>query len=236
MSVEKPVQGNAEKYSVANTPVDETSPLKDKTYFFLGSSVTFGSGSLQESMVDFLAKRNCCTVIKEAVSGTTLADLDGDSYVKRLERYIGSKGRVSALDAFVCQLSTNDLRAPQSLGAVTDGDVKERSAFDKATTLGAIEYIIATVKETWNCPVVFYTSNNIGNEQYSLLVAELNKIAEKWDIAVLDLYNDEKFNKITEKDYALYMKDSVHPTRAGYLLWWVPRFEKILKSLVNEFN
>lgn len=30
------------------------------------------------------------------------------------------------------------------------------------------------------------------------------------------------------EDYALYMHDPVHPTKAGYGLWWTPKFEEAL--------
>lgn len=30
------------------------------------------------------------------------------------------------------------------------------------------------------------------------------------------------------------MNDAVHPTRAGYLLWWLPRFQKILTEVLAK--
>ena len=224
-------RGNQEQYSVANTPSDPTSPLKGKTYLFLGSSVTLGSGSGQESMADFIAKRNDCVSIKKAVSGTTLADINNNSYVKRLETYIESNDRAPTLDAFICQLSTNDANNPESFGTITADNVKDASSFEKTTTFGAIEYIIARVKETWNCPVIFYTNSYYKNEGYADMVEALHKISAKWNIAVIDLYSDTAFNNISESDYELYMTDEIHPTKAGYREWWLPKFEETLKSL-----
>ena len=78
--------------------------LKDKTILFLGSSVTYGYASGGVSFADVMAEQYGCISVKEAVSGTTLADLDDTSYVARMKRMDKS---IKA-DLFVCQLSTND--------------------------------------------------------------------------------------------------------------------------------
>ncbi len=33
---------------------------------------------------------------------------------------------------------------------------------------------------------------------------------------------------------SMYMNDAVHPTRAGYLLWWLPQFQKILTEVLAK--
>lgn len=226
--------GNEEQYSLAQTPALENSPIAGNTYFFLGSSVTAGQGAKGESMADFLAKRNNCTAIKNAVSGTTLAIKDpdrSDNYVQRLEAYIASPDRAQHLDAFICQLSTNDMYSKDTFGTVTADDVRDKDAFDKTTTFGAIEYIIALARETWDCPIAFYTSNKLIFPSYGELVDGLEIIAQKWDIGIIDLYNDAQFNDITEEEKLLYMADDLHPTRAGYREWWLPKFEEYLYAL-----
>ena len=55
------------------------SPINGKTVIFLGSSVTFGYGSLGVSFADFLEKTDGITAVKEAVSGTTLVDVKSNS-------------------------------------------------------------------------------------------------------------------------------------------------------------
>ena len=152
------LEGNREEYSVKNMQEEPDSPLKGKVIFWLGSSVTEGASSGKESMVDYIAKKHGAQCIKQAVSGTTLADIKSESYVSRLDSYLVSKEKVETVDVFVCQLSTNDRGMPDSFGTVTADDVRGIDAFDKTTTFGAMEYIIAAVKATWNCPVCFYTS------------------------------------------------------------------------------
>ena len=60
------------------------------------------------------------------------------------------------------------------------------------------------------------------------MVEGLYQIAEKWNVTVIDLYSDEAFNDITEAERTLYMSDPIHPTKAGYREWWLPKFEEAL--------
>ena len=60
------------------------SNIKGKTFFFLGSSVTYGHAAGGVSFVDYIEQRNECTCRKEAVSGTTLVDNGENSYVQRM--------------------------------------------------------------------------------------------------------------------------------------------------------
>lgn len=225
------LKGNREDYSVASTQEIADSPLEGKVIFWLGSSVTEGASSGQESMADFLAKKHGAQCIKEAVSGTTLADRASSSYVSRLDQYLASDERAGHVDAFICQLSTNDKGFPDGFGVVTPADVRDAAAFDTATTFGAMEYIIATAKDTWDCPVYFYTNPPMGDENYETMVQSLEEIAEKWGVTIIDLYRDQAFNDISEEERALYMADSIHPTKAGYREWWLPKFEETLSGI-----
>ena len=225
------IDGNDIQFSVAETTAFPPNLLTGKTFFFLGSSVTYGAGACAEGMGDFIAKRNGCICLKEAVSSTTLADLNEKSYVRRFENYINSNQRIRHVDGFICQLSTNDRSLPD-FGIITDETKKDLTKFDKATTFGAIEYIIALCKQTWNCPIVFYTGSKFESETYETMIRGLKEIAKKWNITVLDLFYDKAFNAVSEDEYKLYMVDPVHPKRAGYREWWVPAFENCLKTLI----
>ncbi|MBQ4427582.1 MAG: SGNH/GDSL hydrolase family protein [Oscillospiraceae bacterium] len=220
--------GNAEEYSVANTATVENSPVKGNTYFWLGSSVTFGASSEEESMVDFFAKKWDCTCIKEAVSGTKLTAAASQSYVERFNKYLESADRAEHLDGFICQLSTNDTSDPKGFGMVMPDMITDYTYFDTATTFGAMEYIAAKVKEVWGCPVYFYTNPPFGNANYVPMVEALELMAPKWDITIIDMYRDEEFNAITDAERALYMADTIHPTKAGYRDWWLPKFEEAI--------
>lgn len=202
-------------------------PLENKTIFFLGSSVTFGSGAQGESFVEFLAQRNHLTPIKEAVSGTTLVDLDDTSYIARMKaREIHQKP-----DLFLCQLSTNDATRGLPLGNISES--KDPNAFDTTTIAGAIEYIIAWAQAAFGCPVAFYTNPIYESPNYARMVKLLLELQKKWGFAVIDLWNDPAFANLPIDLYSRYMRDPIHPTREGYLEWWVPKFEEELSSILG---
>lgn len=224
--------GNVAAYDVINVTPREDSPLMGKSILFLGSSVTNGDGSLGTSFADYIGKLDGVNVTKKAVGGTTLVDEfsifawigkgDGISYVSRLKGISTSEH----FDAVVVQLSTNDATMNKPLGEISTST--ELNAFDTKTVTGAMEYIIAYVKETWACPVVFYTGSYYENEAYSAMVDRLLELQDKWDIGVIDLYTDAEFNNIDEDTYNFYMFDQIHPTKAGYLEWWTPAIEAYL--------
>ena len=222
------LKGNQSRHDASEAGVYDNSPLRGKNVIFLGSSVTYGAASCGVSFVEDLCARHGCTMVKEAVSGTTLVDLGSSSYISRMKTIDAS---VHA-DLFVCQLSTNDATKNLPLGEVSDS--RQLSDFDTSTVAGAIEYIIAYASSTWNCPVVFYTNPVYDSTSYHNMVSLLLQIQKKWKIGVIDLWNDAAFNTITDSQKKLYMADPIHPTKAGYLLWWTPYIEAELVSMLNQ--
>ena len=220
--------GNAEQYSVENVAENPDSPLRGKTIIYLGSSVTEGYAACGSSFVEYIEKRDGVISVKEAVGGTTLVTTDDTSYIPRMERI----DTTIHADAFVCQLSTNDASKGMPLGTVSDSF--NREDFDTTTVAGAIEYIISYASETWKCPVIFYTGTQYDNHNYSQMVDLLLQIQEKWDCGVIDLWNNEELNNITDEERSLYMLDGIHPTRAGYLHWWLPTIEAYLESIITD--
>ena len=225
------VSDNLDNVLVSGSTKKAESSLEGKTFYFLGSSVTYGSNSGGKSMADFIAERNNCTVVKEAVSGTTLVDNDSGSYVSRLKNS-GYFDKNAKVDHFIVQLSTNDAGQGKTLGTVSNS--KNLEDFDTQTVIGAIEYIICYVKETWDCPVTFYTGTNYNSNEYVKMVAALYEIQKKWDIGVIDMFLSAEMNQIPKADYNRYMSDTVHPNALGYEMWWTPVFEKHLMSY--EYN
>ena len=219
--------GNAEVYHAENlTPLDN-SPLQGKRLLFLGSSVTKGAASLNVSVADYIRVLDGCEVVKNAVNGTTLADAGVSSYVSRLEKTDSAQ----SFDAVIVQLSTNDASQKKPLGEIAES--KTISAFDKKTVFGAIEYIIAYARQTWNCPVIFYTGTKYDSETYQTMVDGLLRIQEKWGIGVIDLWNDPEMQAVSAEDYKLYMVNGIHPSLAGYRDWWTPKFEAYLTEALG---
>lgn len=221
--------GNEEVYAVENVQKNPDSALDGKKIIYLGSSVTEGSAACGSSFVDYLQAKDGVTPLKEAVSGTTLVTLGDTSYIPRMKTI----DKEFQADAFICQLSTNDASKGLELGMVSDS--MDREDFNTDTVVGAMEYIISYARETWDCPVIFYTGSRYDSEDYGKMVELLYEVQKKWDCGVIDLWNDEEFNNITDEQRALYiLSDGIHPTQAGYLKWWLPKFEDYLKDYLDE--
>ncbi len=230
--------GNSEQYNVENLEKNADSVLAGKTILFLGSSVTDGAAADGQSFVELFEYLDSVKAIKEAKSGTTLVDKtsvvsliafgNGDSYIKRLKKIDPNQN----VDCVVCQLSTNDATNKLPLGEISQSS--ELTAFDTQTITGALEYVICYSKETWNCPVVFYTGAYYDSSEYAEMVQRLYELREKWNIGIIDLYTDEEFNAIGSEEYNLYMYDPIHPTKAGYIQWWMPKMEQDLISILTQ--
>lgn len=178
--------------------------LRDKRVLFLGSSVTYGYRDSGISFADYMVTHCGLIMVKEAVPGTTLADVGDQSYVARLKRIDAQQ----KFDLFICQLSTND--AALSLPSVQ--------------TEKAIRDIIAYVRRTFDCPIMFYTGTYFESENYAKLVSLLRSLQKELGVFVLDLYNDPEMRAISPEDYARYMADPIHPNLLGYEQWWLPKF------------
>lgn len=202
--------------------------FEGKNFVFLGSSVTYGSASGGISFVEFIQELGKCGVIKEAVSGTTLVDNGESSYVKRFLNNLVVKHKNTQVDHLIVQLSTNDATQNKPLGRLSCSVLS--NDMDTKTIVGAIEYIVALAKETWNCKVSFYTGTRYKSELYADMVEMLYEVQKKWGIGVIDLWHDEAMNAVSDAEYAEYMSDPIHPTLVGYRDWWVPKFMEHLQT------
>ena len=187
--------------------------LRGKTILFLGSSVTYGAASGGVSFAELMAESCEINYIKEAVSGTTLADIDEKSYVSRLKRIEQS----IHFDLFICQLSTNDTNAKRNV------DIRDVEK--------SIRFILDYVKTTFNCPIVFYTGTYFENERYVDMIKLLYRLQGEYDFHILDLYNDEEMVNVSAEKYQNYMSDPIHPTLQGYKEWWTPKFIRFCEQL-----
>lgn len=220
--------GNGAAYSFDSIEALEDSPLAGGRMAILGSSVAYGAASQQMAVGEYLSRRLGCELVKSAVSGTTLVTLDETCYIPRLHAEIPVEQH---LDLFVCQLSTNDATKGLPLGTVGDG--RELAAFDTATVAGAMEHIVCYARQTWDCPIAFFTGSRYDSEPYGAMYDLLCQIAQKWGIGILDLWAPDAFNAISDEQRRLYMLDPIHPTRAGYRDWWGPEQERQLLAWLS---
>ena len=158
----------------------------------------------------------------------TLVNSGIDSYVGRLMRIPKDK----TPDLIVVQLSTNDATTNKPFGEISEST--DLADFDDTTIAGAIETIIAYARDTFNCPVCFYSGAYCEKENYPEMVQLLLDIQKKWDIGVIDLFNNPEMTALygTEQ-YNSYMFDEVHPNRLGYVEWWTPVIDAYLTEYMK---
>lgn len=222
-------KGNAECFSPDYLSFNATSPLAGKKIGFLGSSITYGFAAKDISFVDYLAAKDGVVTTKSAISGTTLAGLTEDGYLRRLYHDFKTDKN---FDLFVCQLSTNDYKVGKKLGKITP--TEQRQDFDRETTLGAIEEVACYVSTELHTPLVFYTCpQKEPVKQYQELVHLLKQLQEKWHFKIIDLFNNSAVMAAT-KAHPNAMFDNIHPTREGYLKIWLPVFEQELTQILNN--
>lgn len=221
--------GNSDLYSFDLIEKLEGNPLEGKTICVLGSSVADGYSSNHYAVGEYFEARFGCELIKETESGTTLTNLYRNSYVSRMVNNIDA---AEEIDLFICQLSTNDASNNLRIGEVSEST--NLFDFNQWTIIGSMECIIGYAKETWNCPVVFFTGSYYDNEAYENMVNALLELQEKWDIGVINLYHNDEFNNISDEMRSIYMSDDIHPNMAGYRDWWGPEMEKQLLEYLEE--
>lgn len=95
--------------------------------------------------------------------------MEKNSYVQRMKSFDAQV----KIDGFIVQLSTNDTRYSglDELGTISPS--KNRNDLNTSTTIGAIEHIISYARETWNCPVIFYTNTHFNDRNYEVLIDKL---------------------------------------------------------------
>lgn len=212
----------------AEEAVDESDALSGLNIAWLGSSVTFGMDGNGYAVADAIADNHAATKsYKYAIAGTKLITDKPSSYVERMKQIDPEQ----AFDLFVVQFSTNDATEKSAVGTVSGS--KEMDSFDTMTVAGALEYIIAYIGETWNCPVAIYTNTRYDSPEYTEMMTIIPEIQQKWGVTVIDLWNNDDMNQTIESGEAeKYMIDSIHPNTLGYTEWWTPVFEDALAKMV----
>ena len=224
------IPGNSNSYGMDLIKPMEDSPLEGKEILFLGSSVTYGAASLREGIPEYFAIRLNAKVTKEAVSGTTLTDDSNSSYVHRLLTKVDSS---KDYDLVVVQLSTNDASKDKTLGEISESMNIED--FNTKTVTGAMEYIIAYVKENWDCPFMLFIGSKYDSPEYELMVERAKELREKWGIGLSNLWDNEEVNSISDELRSEYIaEDGIHPTMEGYQNWWGPYMEEAVLDYLES--
>ncbi len=192
-------------------------------------------------------------VYKHAQNGYTLSDYYPrysapnsqigwrNSYVGLMEDAI-RENKDKKIDRVVIQLSTNDIgqyidaACTQHLafGDLTPNKFESKD-FDTKTSFGAMEWLIAIAKETWNCEVYVFTCHMSTSEfatykangydldkvktTYAEMYEKTLQIAEKWKdhgFELINLWANRELNELLHSNPSRYIADTLHLTEKGY--------------------
>ena len=192
------------------------------------------------------------------------------SYVCQLLDAIYDIGN-KPIDKVFIQLSTNDIGQYTTssydehlpFGTVLANNIRDIDSFDITTSFGALEYMVAKIKQQWpNAEVVIFScwmmdsdwalyqssgktwddfvadfsdqSNYDNVSEYAKMRLGLMQIVEKWDTHFIDAWADYEANRVLNENHSIYKSDTVHMYEAGYERVAFPAFRELLDKVYNK--
>ncbi len=205
------------------------------------------------------------TVYKYAENGYTLSGITekyssagerinpNSSYVYLMKKAL-NEIKDKKIDYVIIQLSTNDIgqyTAPGSGVHIPFGTISESpksaSELDYNTSYGALEWLIASARETWGAKVIIYTCH-MSTGEYNTYKAngyDLSKvqttykemydaclnIASVYKTGLINLFANKDINIAIHEDASNCLADTLHLKKMGYekVLW--PAFRRYVESM-----
>lgn len=209
-----------------------------------GDSIAYGSGAHGYSYAFQYAEKHGLDITSKAVPGATMcAGTEVKSHIA--ESIIKSVD--DSYDYIFLEGGVNDYYYSAKLGSIT---TKGTDKFDMNTTCGALEAALYHVTNTCPGSQVYFISvhnvNNISTKKNSVGLTyndyrkAIEAICKKYDVTVIDCYNESGLNTANESlklnytynGFGVYPKgDGLHPTESGYSEFYTPIIERtILKK------
>ena len=204
---------------------DTESPLYQKSAFFLGDSITYGSGEKEapekkRAWAGRLADMYDMDVINGGDGGASLHKQSPDGF-NWIESSINKWSGPVAPDMVIMHGGVNDARLNVPLGTIDSTDL--------STFAGGLNSLFKKAKELYPSSDLFYIANFFipENKGYVSHMEELfalaKQICEKYDVCYIDLAGNTELNETLANknaagtpDWSKYMPDKLHPNAAGY--------------------
>ena len=187
----------------------ESGPLFGKKVLFVGDSICEAQCEWHDPVY--------ARTIGSAKSGASVSDCRGSNTVyQQLARFARTD-----YDFVILHGGVNDAWDSAAVGTMSAGF---DGPFDTSTFAGGLETLLQFAKSRCGDAVIGYIANfqlpasQIGRlsdmSEYFDVAAQ---ICEKWDVAYLDLYNDEDLNaRVLKVDTTECLPDHIHPNSEGY--------------------
>lgn len=208
-----------ETTTITTTKYEEKMKIMDTVLFF-GTDFTRGKkGDI--SFVDQLQEKKLIHAMKFCSDDdVTLTKRRNDNnYIDMLT----SLPVDEYMPAYVMiEIPYGDIKRHSKIGEISDG--AWCADFDTKTLIGAMEYIVIYCRDTWGCPVGFYTGYYPEDEDYQKLIDAMNIVAEKWKVDTIDFCNSPSIT-INDDNKKEYLASKHYPTAQGYKEFFTPMVE-----------
>jgi hypothetical protein len=240
-----------EKYGYSN-------PLKGKTIYNFGDSISNGQGNLvgdkRLGPAELVALDNDMICTDFAVSGSTMSTAGGGNYtLKRINDAISASPITP--DFVLLAGGINDLKV------TSVGDFSEPSSnddfgeeyiglLDTSNFSGAFETAIYRILNAWpGTQLIYMTEHKMPshyNDGTETLYQTAEKICKKWCVPILDMWNSGGLNMSVLANNKAYgtgdanldgiHTDTTHPNGEAYRLYYVPKLKSKLLECCPKTN
>lgn len=240
-----------EKYGYSN-------PLKGKTIYNFGDSISNGQGNLvgdkRLGPAELVALDNDMTCTDFSVSGSTMSTSGGGNYIlKRINDAISASPITP--DFVLLAGGINDLKVT-SIGDFSEpssnDDFGENyiSLLDTSNFSGAFETAIYRILNAWSGTQLIYMTEHKMPSHYNDGTEKLyqiaRKICKKWCVPILDMWNEGGLNMSVLANNKAYgtgdtnldgtHTDTTHPNGEAYRLYYVPKLKAKLLECCPKTN
>lgn len=240
-----------EKYGYSN-------PLKGKTIYNFGDSISNGEGNLvgdkRLGPAELVALDNDMVCTDFAVSGSTMSTAGGGNYIlKRINDAISASPITP--DFVLLAGGINDLKVT-SVGDFSepssDDDFEEKyiGLLDTSNFSGAFETAIYRILNAWpGTQLIYMTEHKMPthyNDGTETLYQTAKKICKKWCVPILDMWNSGGLNMSVLANNKAYgtgdvnldgtHTDTTHPNGEAYRLYYVPKLKLKLLECCPKTN
>lgn len=240
-----------EKYGYSN-------PLKGKTIYNFGDSISNGQGNLVGNKrlgpAELVALDNDMICTDFAISGSTMSTAGGGKYIlKRINDAISASPITP--DFVLLAGGINDLKVT-SVGDFSepssDDDFGEKyiSLLDTSNFSGAFETAIYRILNAWpGTQLIYMTEHKMPshyNDGTETLYQTAKKICKKWCVSILDMWNSGGLNMSVLANNKAYgtgdvnldgtHTDTTHPNGEAYRLYYVPKLKSKLLECCPKTN
>lgn len=215
--------------------IPNKSNLNDKTVLIEGDSIMYGYGSNGEGIGEILRDRYGFRLYKNAISGSTLAYVEGTENIRN--RIVN--GVKKPYDYIILDGGYNDYGKSLPLGSLMSESYPYASAPDATTVIGAMELIFQHIKKNYPKTKIYFVTphkvnrvwvqSNSLNLTFKDYLDALISVCNLYSVPVIDLWNESGLvtyfseMKVFTKD-----NDGLHPTKEGYEEFYLPVFQKSL--------